>query len=601
MSTLLADDSLFFEGFRFDRRGGGLSRRDESGVFVPVAIGSRALDVLGVLVARAGELVSRDDIIAAVWPATVVEDNNLNIQIAALRRVLDQGRAESCIRTIAGRGYRFVAPVTLCPSEPELPTATPQNSDGSLAGADAAPTGSELSDEPARGGAPLIVSPRRRPRANRGIVAGPAVMLMLAAAVAIVGWHAPWFGGGGTAAPRLSIAVLPFADLSPGHDQQYFADAVTEDLTTDLSHKIGVFVISAESALTYRGNPKSAKEIGRELGVRYVVEGSVERADGRVRVNAQLIDAESDAHLWTERFDREFRDLFELQGEITGRIAIALNIEMVNAEAARPIGNPQAEDYIFRGREAYFGRSPARENYDEAIGWYERALALDPRSAAAKTYLAGALINRVFTFPTKAAPADFARAEKLIDEALAAGTRIPWAHYVKGSVLRTKGQWAAAIAEYEAALALDRNMTGALQGIGWCELFTGALDEVIPLAEKGIRIGPRDPSIGFRYAQIGEVRELQHRPDLAIGWFEKARAAMPNYAGGRAHLAADYALTGDPERAAAELAAARRMNPYLYSILAGLKASTPWGVPKVEALFEATYFAGLRKAGMPEE
>ena len=333
----------------------------------------------------------------------------------------------------------------------------------------------------------------------------------------------------------------------------------------------------------------------------FVVEGSVERAGDRVRVNAQLIDAASDAHLWAERFDREFRDLFELQSEITGRIAFALSLEMVDAEAARPIANPEALDYIFRGREAFSGRPPSRENYDAAIGLYERALALDPQSTAAKTYLAGALINRVLSFPTASAPADLARAGKLIDEALAAGTLIPWAHYVKGSVLRAQGQWAAAIPEFETALALNRNMTGALQGLGWCKLFTGSLDEVIPLAEKGIRIGARDPTIGFRYFQIGEVYQLQGRRDEAIGWFEKARAAMPAVGGPLLHLASVDALAGDSGRAATELTEARRLNPHLYSSIARLKVSQPWGVPKVQAMFEATYFAGLRKAGMPEE
>ena len=401
--------------------------------------------------------------------------------------------------------------------------------------------------------------------------------------------------------PRLSIAVLPFADLSPGRDQQYFADAVTEDLTTDLSRMAGMLVISAESALTYRMKPKSAKEIGRELGARYVVEGSVERVGDRVRVNAQLIDAASDAHLWAERFDREFRDLFELQSEITGRIAFALSLEMVDAEAARPIANPEALDYIFRGREAFFGRVPTRENYDAAIGLYERALTLDPQSSEAKTYLAGALINRVIVFPTASAPSDLSRSGKLIDEALAAGTPIPWAHYVKGSVLRAKGLWEEAIPEFEAALALNRNMTGALQGLGWCKLFTGSLDEVIPLAEEGIRIGPRDPSIGFRYLQIGEVHELQGPPDAAIGWLERARAAIPAFAGPLLHLASVHALAGDAGLAAAELAAARRLNPDHYSSIARLKVSQLWGIPKVQAMFEATYFAGLRKAGMPEQ
>ena len=292
MSALVAEDAVLFEDFRLDRRGAGLCQRDERGDFVPVPLGSRALDVLCALVASAGELVSRDQIIAAVWPATVVEDNNLNMQIAALRRVLDQGRTQSCIQTIPGRGYRFVAAVTLCASVPEIRAPTLQIGNGSLAGAYTVPTGSEVSRHPVRGGAPLLVSPRGRPRAYRGVIAGIAVIFMLVAALAIVGRHSSWFGSG-TPAPRLSIAVLPFADLSPGHDQQYFADAITEDLTTDLSRLPDTFVISAYTAFSYRGRLVDARQVGRELGVRYIIEGSVQRIGNRVRVNAQLIDAAS--------------------------------------------------------------------------------------------------------------------------------------------------------------------------------------------------------------------------------------------------------------------------------------------------------------------
>ena len=154
------------------------------------------------------------------------------------------------------------------------------------------------------------------------------------------------------AAPRLSIVVLPFTNLSDDREQQYFADGVTEDLTTDLSRIAGSFVISRNTAFTYKDKPVNAKQIGRELGVRYVLEGSVQRSGKQVRVNAQLIDAETDAHLWAERFERDIGDLFALQNEITGRIAVALNFALIGAEAARPTANPDALDYIFRGRAA---------------------------------------------------------------------------------------------------------------------------------------------------------------------------------------------------------------------------------------------------------
>jgi TolB-like protein len=151
------------------------------------------------------------------------------------------------------------------------------------------------------------------------------------------------------AAPRLSIVVLPFTNLSDDREQQYFADGITEDLTTDLSRLAYTFVISRNTAFTYRNKSVDTKQIGRELGVRYVLEGSVRQAGDQVRVNTQLIDAATDAHLWAERFDRETSDLFVLQNEITGRIANALNIEFIAREATRPIERPDALDYILRG------------------------------------------------------------------------------------------------------------------------------------------------------------------------------------------------------------------------------------------------------------
>jgi TolB-like protein/class 3 adenylate cyclase len=189
-----------------------------------------------------------------------------------------------------------------------------------------------------------------------------------------------------TGAPRLSIVVLPFTNLSNDLDQGYFADGITEDLTTDLSRIADMLVISRNSAFTYKDKPVNAKQIGRELNVRYVLEGSIRRSGKRVRANAQLIDAEADAHLWAERFDRDTDDLFALQDEVTSRIAIALNLELVGAEAARSADHPDALDFILRGR-ALSSTPPTTENYAEAIRLYERALTLDcgvpPRQVAA--------------------------------------------------------------------------------------------------------------------------------------------------------------------------------------------------------------------------
>src|SRR6202158_4956054 len=176
-----------------------------------------------------------------------------------------------------------------------------------------------------------------------------------------------------SAAPRLSIVVLPFANLSNDPEQQYFADGITEDLTTDLSRIVGSFVISRNTAFTYKDKQVNAKLIGRELGVRYVLEGSVQRSGKQVRVNAQLIDAETDGHLRAERYERDTGDLFALKDEITGRIAVTLHIELVGAEAARPTDHPDALDYILRGRAATI-KAPSRENRTAASGLFGQAL-----------------------------------------------------------------------------------------------------------------------------------------------------------------------------------------------------------------------------------
>jgi len=401
-------------------------------------------------------------------------------------------------------------------------------------------------------------------------------------------------------APRLSIVVLPFANLSNDPEQQYFADGITEDLTTDLSRLAGMLVISRNTAITYRNKRVDTRQIGRELCVRYVLEGSVRRADNRVRVNAQLIDAESDAHLWAERFDGDATDLFALQDEITSRIAVALDLELIAAEATRPAEHPDALDYILQGRAAV-SNPRSRGKYREAISLFERALALDPQSVAARSWLALTLANRVINQMTDRTAGDIARAKGLIGEALAASSRSATVHFAKGEVLRAEKQYEEAVPEYEMVLALDRNSASALLALGHSKLMIGSIEELIPLVEQAMRLSPRDPQIAVMYYRIGEVHLLQSSTDKAIPCFEKARSANPELHYVHAFLASAYALNGETERAAAELAEARRLvGDDQYSSIARLKTGY-LGVPKIRALFEATLLVGLRKAGVPEE
>ena len=402
-------------------------------------------------------------------------------------------------------------------------------------------------------------------------------------------------------APRLSIVVLPFVNLSNDPDQQYFADGITEDVTTDLSRIAGMFVISRNTAFTYRGKAVATKQIGRELGVRHVMEGSVRRSGNLVRVNTQLIDAETDAHMWAERFDHDTDDLFVLHNEITSRIANALEVELITAEAARPTEHPDALDYILRGRAARL-KPNSRDSFVERISLFEHALALDPQSVEAQTRLASSLAGRVFDLMTGSAAADLARADRLVRQALAASPRYALAHHVKGQVLRAQNRLEEAISEYETVIELDRNAPGAYANLGWCKFLTGSIEEAIPALEQALRLSPRDHRAGNWLGRIGLVHLLQSCTDEAILWLEKARAAGPAFPLVHIWLAAAYALKGANERAAAELAEARKLGgEFAYASIARMAAAGAWSEPKIRVLLEATFFAGLRKAGMPEE
>jgi adenylate cyclase len=302
-------------------------------------------------------------------------------------------------------------------------------------------------------------------------------------------------------APRLSIVVLPFSNLSDDRGQQYFADGITEDLTSDLSRLAGMLVISRNTAFSYQNKRVDTRQIGRELCVRYVLEGSVRRADNRVRANAQLIDAETDTHLWAERFDGDAGDLFALQDEITSRIAVALNLELV-AAAACSTEDCDTLDYILYGRAA-LSKPATRDTRAEAINLFQRALAMNPRSTEAQSWLANALAARVLDNITDTPEPDLPYAERLVGQVLTASPGSPLAHYARGQVLRAQNRWREAIPEYEMVLAHDRNWVQALANLGECMFYTGSIEEMIPLQERAIRLSPRDPSIVAWYNRIG--------------------------------------------------------------------------------------------------
>ena len=299
-------------------------------------------------------------------------------------------------------------------------------------------------------------------------------------------------------AARLSIVVLPFTNLSGDPSQDYFADGITEDLTTDLSRIRNSFVIARNTAFTYKGKSIDAKEIGKELGVRYVLEGSVRR-DQKVRVNAQLIDAHSGAHLWADHFDTDRADLLQMQDEIVARLANTLGIELFKAETQRSAlsPNPDAMDLAMRcvtavRKAGHFGK--------EAEAGYrlcQQALDADPNNVLALITLSVKFYLPVMLNRSADPRADLKRGDELASRALALDANYSRAHEIKGEVFRADRRFDDAIAEYKRALALDPNSVIAYQGLGAIYSALGQNEKAIEFEDKAIRLSPRDPTLFF--------------------------------------------------------------------------------------------------------
>src|SRR5271165_4451244 len=302
----------------------------------------------------------------------------------------------------------------------------------------------------------------------------------------------------GPGPPHLSIVVLPFVNLAGDAEQDYFVDGVTESLTTDLSRMSGMLVIGRNTAFTYKNRPVDAKRIGRELNVRYVLEGSVQRAGNRMRVNVQLVDAESGNHLWADRFDKPVADLFDMQDEIVARLANALNTQLVFAEARRAerAPNPDSMDLYFRGMSVYHkGLTPS--HLSEARKLFERALALDPGNVDA--IVGAALADSIFAglHMSDDRDAHLGAAQSLAVKALALAPENALAHLCLGVVQMFTNRAAQGIPELERALAIDRNLAAAHAYIGLAKNFVGRGEETARHIEDALRLSPRDTAVYF--------------------------------------------------------------------------------------------------------
>jgi len=330
--------------------------------------------------------------------------------------------------------------------------------------------------------------------------------------------------------PRISLAVLPFASLSADKEQEYFADAVTDDLTTDLSRIADSFVIARTTAFSYKGKAVDVRQIARELGVRYVIEGSARRMGERVQVNVQLIDGNSGSHVWADRFDTDRRDMAEAQCEITGRLARTLDVELVR-DAGRRIEqerrvDPDARDLTLRAR-ALFNQGISPAVHRQALDLLERALILDPGSADARILIAYILASDIGDGFSTSVQRDQARADKLICEALECDPSRSQAHNVMGLLRRVQGRWAESQVELEMAVALDRNNAPAIRGLGQAMLLQAKPEAAISYLEKGIRLDPRSPYILIGYNTLGRCHLSLGHTDEAVDFFRKARALNP--------------------------------------------------------------------------
>ena len=515
-----------FEDYTFDTERRELHRGADA-----VSITPQVFDLLEYLIRNRERLVSKDDLVNAVWNGRVVSDAALTTRLNAARSAIgDTGEKQHLIKTLPRKGFRFVGPV----QEDE--------GSGSAVHGDATPT---------------------------------------------------------QASARLSIVVLPFANLSGDPDQDFFADGVTESLTTDLSRISGSFVIGRHTAFTYKGNAVDLKQIGRELNVRYVLEGSVQRGGNRLRVNVQLIDAETANHLWAERFDKPVADLFDMQDEIVSRLANTLNAQFIAVEARRAQHSlrPDAMDLNFQGM-AWINKGPTPENMTQARGFFERALALDPGNIEALVGTARVDASTGASFMTNDRTANFTKAERTLTEVLSVAPQHAFAHAVLGLVQIVTNRAAQGISECERALALDRNLAHAHAFIGLGKNFLGRSAETEGHVHEALRLSPRDTLAHLWMMFVGGAKLRLGADEEALAWCRRGLEVNRNHPLAHFQHAAALALLGHLNEARAATQAGLALDPGF--TLRRLRVNRSSDNPTYLAGGQRIYKA-MRMAGVPED
>ena len=457
---------------------------------------------------------------------------------------------------------------------------------------------------------PAAPTPQKRRFGLAPLVAALAALLVVIAAGAWWLLDANRPASVATKAPaeaaRLSIVVLPFANLSGDPGQDYLVDALTDELTTSLARIRDTFVIARNTAMTFKGKPVDAKAIGKDLDVRYVLEGSVEPSGDRMRVNAQLIDADSGAHLWAEQFDTPRADLLQTQDAIVARLANTLNFQLLYAEGARlkrtPAANPDAEDLALQCSAGSYKAGGIGKEADAAYSLCEQALAIDPNNVRALTELGVKFWLPAVLGLSSDPKGDLERADELESKALALKPDEVLAHSRKGWVLQAQGRNDEAVAEFERALALDPSNPDGDAGLGWTHLRLGEFDKSVEYLDKAIWLSPYDRAIPYWYGAEAQASFGLKRYDQAIEQFRKVIAINPNdIPWAHTMLVAALALTHQDAEAREALQRYLALpSSWPLKTIAAWKAhdeSQHW----LPAEVSERVYDGLRKAGMPEE
>lgn len=512
----------FFEDFLLDPDRRELRRGTDV-----IAIAPQVFDLLFYLIGNRERVVSKDDLIRAIWQGRAVSDVALTTRLNAARKAIgDSGDDQRLIKTFPRKGVRFVAAVR---EAPEPTTTTVITSSSPVAG-------------------------------------------------------------------KPSLVVLPFANLSPDPAQDYFVDGVAESLTTDLSRMAGIFVIGRNTAFTYKGRHVDLKQVGHELGVRYVLEGSVQRAQRRMRINVQLIDAETGNHLWGERFDQEVADLFDMQDEIGARLANQLGTELVKVEARRAARapHPDSMDLYFQGM-AYLNRGTDPASLSQARPFFEQALRLDEANVEAMVGMAELDAMRATSrLIDRTAPLRLVEAS--LTKILANTPNHARAHCLMGVVQIFTNRAAQGIAECERALALDRNLATAHGWIGLGKNNLGRAEETETHIMEAFRLSPRDHKASSWMNTAGVAQSYLGADEAAVHWFKRSIEINRNVAPFvYFYLAAALAHLGQVDEARASMRAGLILTPD-FSI-AQFHASSPTDHPTCLAQ-RARIAEGLRKAGL---